>query len=104
MTSQPVQQRITVHILPNISQSKDKKVMKFGQIIENDKKNVFPQKSCREWARETSSRPLFPFKKKLVSDLFSLFPFSLLWLLQKHGISQHNRSALVARIFSNQFY
>ena len=48
MTSQPVQQRITVHILPNISQSKDKKVIKFGQIIENDKKNVFPQKSCRE--------------------------------------------------------
>ena len=33
MTSQPGQQTNTIHILPNISQSKDSQVMKFGQII-----------------------------------------------------------------------
>ena len=36
MTSQPAQQTIIIHILPNISRSKNKKVMKFGQLIQYD--------------------------------------------------------------------
>ena len=34
MTSQPAQQTITIYILTNISRSKDKQAMKYGQLIE----------------------------------------------------------------------
>ena len=40
MTSQPGLQSIAVHILPNISQSKDKQAIKFGQLIEYNKRNI----------------------------------------------------------------
>ena len=40
--------------------------MKFGQLIEYNKKNIFLQKLCRKWGRETSSRPLLIFKKCLI--------------------------------------
>ena len=38
MTSQPCQQTITMHTLPNISRSKGSKTMKFGQLMEYNKK------------------------------------------------------------------
>ena len=41
MTSQPVQQTIAIHILPNISWSKGNQTMKFGQWIEYKKQNFF---------------------------------------------------------------
>ena len=44
MTSQTGQQTIEIHILFNITQSKDNKTMKFGQY---NKGNIFLQKSCR---------------------------------------------------------
>ena len=61
MTSQPGLQTIAIHILPNISQSKGNQTMKFGQLIEYNKRNIFLQKLCGKWDRETSSRPLFIF-------------------------------------------
>ena len=65
MTSQPGQQTITVHKLPNISRSKDNQTMKFGQLPEYNKRKIFLQKSCRKRGRGTSSGPLFFFKKAL---------------------------------------
>ena len=41
MTSQPGKQRITTHILFNISRSKGNQTMKVGQLIEHPKRNVF---------------------------------------------------------------
>ena len=41
MTSQPGLQITTIHILPNISQSKDNQTMKLGQLIEYNKRNNF---------------------------------------------------------------
>ena len=41
MTSQPGLQKIAIHILPNISQSKGNQTMKFGQLIEYNKRNIF---------------------------------------------------------------
>ena len=41
MTSQPGEQRITTHILLNISRVKDNQIMKFGQLIEHPKRNIF---------------------------------------------------------------
>ena len=61
MTSQPGLQTVAMHILLNISQSKGTRTMKFGQLIEYSKKNIFLQKLCRKWGKETSSRPLFIF-------------------------------------------
>ena len=57
MTSQPGLQTIAMLVLPNISQSKGNQTMKFGQLIEYNKTNIFLQKSCRKWDKETGSRP-----------------------------------------------
>ena len=48
MTSQPGQQTIIIHILPNISQSKGNQAMKFGQVIGDNKRNNFLQISCKK--------------------------------------------------------
>ena len=66
MTSQPGLQRIAIHILPNISQSKSNQTMNFDQLIEYNKRNVFLQKLCGKWSRETSSQALFIFLKSLI--------------------------------------
>ena len=39
---------ITIHILPDISRSKVNQTMKFGQVIKNNKRIIFLQKSCRK--------------------------------------------------------
>ena len=67
MTSQPGLQAVAIHILLNISQSKGNQTMKFGQLIEYNKRNIFLQKLCGKWDRETSFRPIFIFKKGLRS-------------------------------------
>ena len=61
MTSQPVLQALGIHILPNISQSKGNYTMKSGQLIEYNERNIFVQKLCGKWGRETTSRLLFIF-------------------------------------------
>ena len=62
MTSQPGQQTIGIHILPNISRTKDNQTMKFGQLIEYSMRNIFVEKSYIKWGGETIPRP---FSKKL---------------------------------------
>ena len=61
MTSQPGLQTITIHILPNISQSKDNQITKLGQLIEYNKRSISLQKLSGKWGKETSSRPFFIF-------------------------------------------
>ena len=48
MTSQPCIQTIAIHILRNILQSKGNQTMRFGQLIEYNKRNIFLQKLCRK--------------------------------------------------------
>ena len=48
MTLQPSLQATALHIFPNISQSKGNQTMKFGQLMEYDKRNIFLQKLCRK--------------------------------------------------------
>ena len=60
MTSQPGLETIAIHILPNISQSKGNRTMKFGQLIEYNKRNIF-----RNYAENEVGR--------LVPDLFLFF-------------------------------
>ena len=65
MTSQHGLQTIAIHVLSNISQSKGNQTMKFGQLIEHNKRNIFLQKLCAKWGRVTSSRPLIFLKSLL---------------------------------------
>ena len=46
MTSQPGSQTFAIHILLDISQSKGNQTMRFGQLIEYNKRNIFLQKLC----------------------------------------------------------
>ena len=66
MTSHPDLQIMTIHILPNITQSKSNQRNKFCQLIKYNKGNILLQKSCIKWGRETSSRPLFVFWKSFI--------------------------------------
>ena len=53
MMSQPGKQTIVVHILSNISKSRDNKTMKFSHLIEYDIRNTFLEKSCIKCGGET---------------------------------------------------
>ena len=46
MASRPGSQTIAIHILHDILQSKGNQTMKFGQLIEYNKRNIFLQKLC----------------------------------------------------------
>ena len=61
MTSQSAEQIITIHIFFNISRNKEYWTIKFGQLIENDIRNIFIEKSYTKWDGENSPRP---FSKK----------------------------------------
>ena len=45
MTSQLGKQTIAIRTLSNISRSKGSKTIKFGQLIEYNIRNIFPEKS-----------------------------------------------------------
>ena len=68
MMSQPGYQTVIIHILPNISRSKDNQTMKFGQLIEYNMRNIFLEKSYTKYGGETSPRP-FSEKLKLSISL-----------------------------------
>ena len=63
LTSQPGSQTIAIHILPDISQSNGNQTMKFGQLIEYNKRNF----SFKNYAENEAGRlvpDLFLFLKK----------------------------------------
>ena len=62
MTSRTGKQTIAVHILPNISRSKKHEAMKFGRLMEYNKRNNFFKIHEENEARETSRRFLFVFQ------------------------------------------
>ena len=68
MTSQPVKQTIVLHILPNISRSKDNQAMKFVQLMEYNMRNIFLEKLLLKFRGETCPIPL-PKKSKLSISL-----------------------------------
>ena len=67
MTSQPGSQIIAIHILPNISRSKGNQMMKFGQLIEYNMRNISVEKSYIKCAGETIPRPLSKKSKLSIS-------------------------------------
>ena len=67
MTSKPGKQTIAIHIWPNISRSKDKLTMKFGQLIEYNTRNIFLEKSYTKCSRGTICRPFSKRSKLSIS-------------------------------------
>ena len=61
--SQPGQQIIAIHILPNISGNKDNQTMKFEQLIEYNLRNIFLEKSVTKYDGETIPRTFFKKSK-----------------------------------------
>ena len=68
MTSQLGWKTITIYILHNISRRKGNQAMKFGQLIDYNMRNIFPEKSYTKCGGETSLR-LFSKKSKLSISL-----------------------------------
>ena len=66
MTSQPGQQTIVMHILPNIARSKGNQTMKFSQLTECNMRNIFLEQSYTKYGGETSPKL---FSEKLKSHL-----------------------------------
>ena len=64
MTSQLDYQAIAMHILFIITKKRQPEI-KFDQLTNYNKRNIFLQKSYRKLGRETSPRSLIVFKKAL---------------------------------------
>ena len=60
--SQPILQTIAIHILPSISQSKGSQTMKFGQLIEYNKRNIILQKYAENEAKRLVPDPFLFLK------------------------------------------
>ena len=69
--SQTGKQLTTMNILPNISWGKCSQTVKFGQLIEYNVRNIFPEKSYKKFG-ETSCRP-FPKTSNLGISLDQQF-------------------------------
>ena len=65
MTLKPGMQAIAIHILFNISRSKDNQTMKFGQLIEYKKNKNFSSKNQAEKEAGGLAPDFFSFLKKL---------------------------------------
>ena len=76
--SQLCLQTIAIHILTNIPRSKDNKVMKFGQLIDYNMRNILLENSCTKCGGDTI---LWPFSKKsklsICLDQYSKVLYSL---------------------------
>ena len=72
-----------MHILHNISRSRGNQAVKFGQLIENNTRNIFVGKLYTKHTGETIPRPLSKKSKlsisldqwcKVLNSLFLLYP------------------------------
>ena len=81
-STQPGEQTIAIHILPNISRTKGIQARRFGQLIEYNTRNIFIEKSYTKCAGENIPRPLSKKSKLSISlDQYCkvLNSFSLLY-------------------------
>ena len=67
ITSETGQKIIPMHILPNISRSKNNHAMKFFQLTENYMRNLFLEKLYAKYGGETSPRRLYEKQKLSIS-------------------------------------
>ena len=68
MTSKPGNKTIRIHIVLNITRSKDNQTREFGQLIEYNMRNIFPETSYTKCGGDTTCRN-FSKKLKLIISL-----------------------------------
>ena len=90
ITSKPVRQTITIHIMPNISRNKGSQTMKFGQLTYYNVRNIFLEKQYTKCGGKTILR-CFSKKSKFsicqdqqLKVLYSLFLCMPSWQLFKN--------------------
>ena len=89
-----------IHILSNISRSKDKQTKKFGQLIECNMRNIFHEKLYTKCGRETSPKPFSEkFKLSIFFWLNSLKFYSLLYCMPSWGLSKYIETKLQITCF-----
>ena len=66
-STQPGEETIAIHILPNISRTKGIQAMRFAQLIEYNTRNIFVEKSYTKCAGENILRPLSKKSKLSIS-------------------------------------
>ena len=71
-------QTIEIQILPNISRSKGNQIMKFGQLVEYNIRNIFLEKPYRKCGGKTSPKP---FSKKWILNISLDQQFEVLYSL-----------------------
>ena len=98
MTSQPGQQTIVIHILPNISTSKDNQAMKFGLLIECNMWNIFLEKSYTKCGKETGPRP-FSEKLKYLWIISLRFYTVSFYCMASWGLSKYIETKLQTTCF-----
>ena len=100
MMSQPVQQTIVIYILSNISRSKDNQIMKLGQLIKCNMRNIFLEKSYTKCGRETSPRPFSEKLKLTISlDQWPKFCTVCFYCMASSGLSKYIEAKLQATCF-----
>ena len=57
VTSQPGEQTMAIHILTDVSRTKDNQAMKLDQLIKYNMRNTFPEKLCTKYGGKTIPRP-----------------------------------------------
>ena len=62
MTSQPEKHTIAINMLPNISRSKDKQTIEFGQLIEYNGRNILVKKDTQNVVKKPFPGPLLKNK------------------------------------------
>ena len=62
MTSQPEKHTIAINMLPNISRSKDKQTIEFGQLIEYNGRNILVKKDTQNGVKKPFPGPLLKNK------------------------------------------
>ena len=101
MTSQPGQQTIVIHILPNISRNKGNQTIKFGQLIECNMRNIFLEKLYAKCVGETSPRRFSENLKLSISlDQSSKVLYSFLLLYGKLKAIKTYQNQVVYQLLS----
>ena len=84
IASHPGYQTVVIHILTNISRSKDNQVMKFGQLIEYIIRNIFLEKSFTKCGRKTFPRPFSKKLKYLWINILKFCMFCFVWQFEDY--------------------
>ena len=92
MTSEPGYQAIAIHILNNISGSKDNQAIKTDQLLRYNLRNIFREKSFTKRGGETIPRPFYKNSELSISlDQYSKILYILYFVLIVCQVEDHRK-------------